>query len=514
MEMKKKEKQVQLLQFSKRLRSDPIFFSEKILGIPLHPGQVQWVTNATKKINILRPGNRWGKTFTEAVLHTWHLMTKTQLTERMFTPEEWLDQPYETLNFGPAYEQAREIPRLMRDMIEGHIMFPKHMHDKWGKTNKSMLKGWAIVDDRIETERLPSLQLMTGGKLLIRSYSDMGSAFKAKSLAFISGDECAEIKELWTFTNVTLLPRVVDMKGMIHFVGTPQPEGHDYMMMIERAQEEMAKEEEHDDFIASLYTQKGTMYDNVYLDKDEIKKTEEIADEALRLQIIEGEYVESGDKYFGYERVANAVDKKLEWLEEGLPGRKYLLSVDFAGGKSQWSDYTVMMVIDYTEEPYTLAHLFRIRGDRMSIPMQYEKVGEILDKFDGKLIIDGSSLGGKNAAAFLRHLSPIVVDITPRNKAEMLQALKHAFDGGRSEKRKRTLKNQDGKLVDMVEEWGLIRYPKNDVLLRELQNYKLDDKKLRQDMVMTLAQAVWWIELRRPKHPRNRMVVIDDWSVI
>jgi len=503
-----------LFDFSQKIRSEPIFFIEKMLGIPLHEEQKRWVTKADCKINILRPGNRWGKTFVEAGLHIWQLMTKPQLTKNMFSAEEWLDQPYETLNFGPAYEQAREIPRIMKDMIEGRIMFPAHLQAKWGKTNNSKLKGWAIMEDRIETERLPSLQLITGGKLLIRSYADMGSAFKAKSLAFISGDECADIRELWTFTNVTLLPRVVDLSGMIHYVGTPQPEGHDYMLMIERAQEQMDKGKADSGYIPVMYTQKGTMYDNTFLDKNEIKKTEEIADEALRLQIIEGEYVESGDKYFGYERIAHSVDPNLHWQDEGYPNRKYLLSVDFAGGNSRWSDYTVMLVIDYTQEPFQVVYMFRIRGDQMSIPIQYEKVDELVAKFPGKLIIDGSSLGGKNAAAFLHHLHPIVVEIGAKNKAEMLQALKHAFDGGRSEKRKRKLINVGGRLEDAVADWGLIRYPKDDYMLREFQNYKLDDKQIRQDIVMTLAQGIWWIELRRPQQSRHRMVTVDAWSVV
>lgn len=505
-----------LFDFSQRIRNSPIFFAEKILGIPLHAGQRKWVENANKKINILRPGNRWGKTFTEAVLHIWQLMTKPQLNVvGLLSAEEWLDQPYETLNFGPAYEQAREIPRLMRDIIEGRVTFPKELQEKWGRTNNSKLKGWAIIDDRIDNERLPSLQLMTGAKLLIRSYSDMGGAFKAKALAFISGDECADIAELWTFTNVTLLPRVVDLRGMIHYVGTPQPNGQDYMMMIEKAQEQMQLKDDNPDLEISMYTQKGTMYENEFLDKAEIKKTEEIADEALRLQIIEGEYVESGDKYFGYERIANATDMKLQYQDSGYDGRKYILSVDFAGGQSKWADFTVMLVIDYTEEPYKVVHMYRTRGNEMSIPMQYEKVAEIKEKFLGsKLIIDGSSLGGKNAAAFLQHLHPICVDLTPKNKAEMLQALKHAFDGGRSNTRRRKLQSSGGKLVDNNKEWGMIRYPNDPLIIRELQNYSLDDKKLRQDIVMTIAQAVWWLELRRPKQARNRMVVIDNWSVV
>ncbi len=494
--------------YSNKLRDDVEFFSEKILGIPFHDGQKKWFKESFRKINILRPGNRWGKTMSEAIKHIHQCMTKPLLAGRVISEQEWLDQPYETLNFGPGYEQAREVPRLVKDIIEGKIMFPKALHEEWGRTNRSQLKGWAIMEDRVDAQMLPSLTFITGAKILVRSYSEMGAAFKAKSLAFISGDECADIAELWTFTNITLLPRLVSLGGVLDFVGTPQPEGHDYLRMIEMAEEDM--EGKGDNF----YTQRGTMYDNTFLNPAEIKKTEDIADPMLRRQIIEGEYVESGDKYFGFERISNAVDDSLRWLERGEADRKYITTADFAGGKSVWTDFTVIAVVDYTEEPYFLAHYFRIQGNKMPIPMQYAKVEEIKEKFPGKLIIDASALGGKNAQAFLRHLKPIPLDIGGRLKAEMLSTYKTAFDGGQSKKFRRKVEFVDKEVVDKNPVWGLIRMPNEPAIIAEHQNYRLDDKKIRNDIVMTVAQAIWWIEMRRPKQSRNKMHKVDFNAII
>ena len=58
-----------------------------------------------------------------------------------------------------------------------------------------------------------------------------------------------------------------------------------------------------------FYTQRGRMYDNVYLPKIAIQEIERIADVNMREQIINGEYVEVGDKYFGFERIQNSVDR-------------------------------------------------------------------------------------------------------------------------------------------------------------------------------------------------------------
>ena len=495
------------MDLSSQIRSNPIVFADKILGLPLHPSQIQWIEGATKKINILRPGNRWGKSLVEAVIHTWQCMCKPGLEGRVNTPSQWLQVDYQTMNFGPGYEQAREVLRLVRDLVQGNILMPPKMQEAYGYTNNSLLKDWAIAEDKSEAQMLPQITFRNGAKVLGRSYSEMGQAFKMKRLAFISGDECADINELWTFTNGTLLPRLVDMGGIIHFVGTPQPEGIDYMQMIEMAEEDMARPDWGTD--GQFYTQKGSMYDNVFLPRDEIERTERIADETLRKQIIYGEYVETGDKYFGTERVLNSIDRDMALLEEGVPGRKYLVTADFAGGESVWADYTACLVIDYTEEPYRIVNFWRIKGGDMPIPIQYRQVEDICKRFPGRLIIDATALGGKNAMAFLQHLRPIPMEISVRTKGEMLATLKMTFDGGNSGMMQRKIDYTGGGKKDVNPLWGLLRFPDIPVLVHELQNYKLDDTKLRTDCVMAMAQGIWWIEMRKPRITHKGEVPFD-----
>ena len=55
------------IEYSTKIRTDPVYFARHILGLPLHSGQIQWIRNSTKKVNILRPGNRWGKSFVQAI---------------------------------------------------------------------------------------------------------------------------------------------------------------------------------------------------------------------------------------------------------------------------------------------------------------------------------------------------------------------------------------------------------------------------------------------------------------
>jgi hypothetical protein len=482
-----------------------------MLGIDLHPGQIEWIRKSTKRVNILRPGNRYGKTFIAAIKHIWHGMCKPRLDGKVLTNNEWLRVEYQVLNFGPTYELGRGALQMARDIVQGNILLPT------GETNHSLLKDWAIIEDKSESSVLPSITFITGAKLLGRSYSEMGSAFKMKGLAYVAGDECADIDELWTFVNNTLLPRVVSFNGTIDLVGTPQPEGHDYLRMIEMAEEDMKRPDYETRGL--FYTQKGRMYENSFLPKAAIQEIERIADPIMREQIINGEYVEIGDKYFGFDRIQNAVDPTLQLIEYGEPGRKYITSADFAGGESAWADYTVILTLDYTEEPFKVVNFKRFKGGDVPIPMQYKQVEETVMAFGGlrTLIIDGSALGGKNAKAFLDHLQPISQEYGPTKsstlKADMLATLKIALDGGQSSSRKREREIINGDWTEKKEDWGLLRFPNISSLVHELQNYKVDDTKIRTDTVMALAMAVFFIERRRPKMERTRAMDIDFLSI-
>lgn len=510
-----------LASLSKRIREPDgiVIFAEQILGLPVskHPGQVKWLTSSKKRINILRPGNKFGKSLIGAVKHIYHAYTKINMEGMYTSVEEWQKLKYDTLNFGPGYEQAREILRMVIDICQGEVFIPVEFQKEWGVTNKSLLKDWFITEDRSDANMLPSISFWSGVNLLGRSYSDMGGAFKMKGIAYLSGDEVADIAELWTFTNGTLLPRGVAYKNFqIDYYGTPQAEGHDYMRMIEMAEEDM----QHPDWVEDgmFYVQKGTMFENPFLDKDTVQSLNKIQDPILKRQVLYGEYVETGEKYFGFERVQNAVDNKLYYIDKGLAGRKYLVCVDFAGGESAWADYTVIGVIDYTEERYRLVHFRRFKGGDMPIPMQYKLIEDIYNNFkegfEGqtasvKLVIDSSALGGKNALAFLKQLNPIQFDMTSSSKAQMLATLKIAFDGGTSDKYKRKSRLEIGEVIDDNPDWGLIRIPNEPALISELQNYKLDDKKIRTDCVMMLGMGIHYLEMRRPKHPKNRVIDFD-----
>lgn len=509
-----------------RARNDILFFSERFLGLPtsMHKGQVKWLQNSTKQINILRPGNKWGKSLIGAVKHLWHAATKPLIPGKM-TTEERLRAKYDTLNFGPGYEQAREILRMARDISQGNILLPEEVREEinphtnctWGTYNDSFLKGWFILSDKADAGVLPELKFATNVTLYGRSYDEMGAAFKMKALAYISGDEVADITELWTFTNGTLIPRLSTFKGgQIDYYGTPQPEGHDYQRMIAMAEEDMSRPSWKEDGL--FYTQRGSMYENPFLPRETVESIERIMDPTMREQVVHGDFVETGEKYFGFERIQHAIDVNLQLLESGEPNRKYITSADFAGGDSYWADFTVILTIDYTEEPYKVVYFRRFKGGDIPIPMQYQLVREIITRFPGHLILDSTALGGKNAMAFLSDLSPISADFKPQGnsnyKSEMLATLKIVLDGGTVEKFRRRREKVDGKWLDTNADWGLLKLPNIPDMIRELQNYKMEDAKINNDCVMALGMPVHWLELRRPKRQPKQAFELDFLGII
>lgn len=476
-------------EYSQRVRNDIVFFTKNELGIDFSKAQEIWVTNSTKLVNILTPGNQWGKTLTEAIKHIHHAFTKKTLDGRLATPEEWLRAEYETLNFGLTYEIAKPVKDYITKIVEGELLITEksgHSH-----FNDSKLKGWAIVENK--DNPLPQITWYNGSKTLFRSYDQMGASFKARRLAFVSGDECGDIPDLITFVNGTLLPRVVAMRGSIDLIGTPQAnKSEDYQRMVQEAKEDPDEQ---------YYYQGGSMYENDFLPREAIAAIERVADPEMRKQIIYGEFVSTGEKFFAWDEISNAVDPYIKLLDRARGG-KYLCAVDFSAAE----DYTVIMVVDYSMEPYRVVYHQRFKGKKVSIPMQYELVKDVCRRFNARLIIDSSALGGKNALAQLGSSNPISFNFTPKSKAEMLSSLKIAFQGGQSEKFRRDLVEEGGIQKDMNQNWGLIRIPEIPELIRELQNYRLDDENIKNDQVMTLGMAIHWIELRRPKKHRS---VID-----
>lgn len=502
-------------------------FAEHFLGVDLykHKGQNKWIRNSRKVINILKPANQWGKTMVESIIHIWQHMVRPQLYGRVSSVGIWEDIRYETLNFGKTYEIARGVLETAVDICESNFLLVT------GDTNKSILEGWAIQRIVDQMNKPPEIQWYNGsGRLLIRSYDDLGSAFKRKRLAFVSGDECGDIPELNLFVTGTLLPRVAFLRGYIHLVGTSQPQGIEYEELAQKAQESMLNEEEQG-IPSEYYFQQGSVFENPYLDPDYVRKIESVADPELRKQIIYGEYVDYAQHYFNYDEVSNMFRDDMEYdtatcmTEAPDPAGYYVIIGDYAAT----NDETAITVIRYNIKivgpdkkvkymPYRIVYHKAFKGETVPISSQYEITRYVYNLYrEGTkidFVYDAQSLGGKNVGDALADLHgrpfPPTGMSPAQAKAEALGTLKDVASRGR-----KIGIGTGGKVYDIVETWGFLRISsKIKPLRKQFEVYRLDDKKLTQDRLMTVAMGIHFIEKRLPSVSHKGAVPLDISSTI
>src|SRR5688572_2492281 len=89
-----------LREVMKKGENDLVLFTNELLGLPLHPGQIQYLEEAHAKINTLVPSNRWGKTTIDAILHIHANFYKKGLPKG--NRAAWLGAAYRTANTAPA----------------------------------------------------------------------------------------------------------------------------------------------------------------------------------------------------------------------------------------------------------------------------------------------------------------------------------------------------------------------------------------------------------------------------
>jgi len=498
---------------------DIVEFAQIILGMPLNPGQIYWLQNSNRLVNILKPSNQWGKTTGEAIAHIYHAMCKPQLDRFNADFDTWIRTRYQTLNFGKTYEVAKGVMEAIIDITESNYLLPT------GEFNKSLLTGWAIKDIQ-DAPKLPRIVWWNGSETLIRSYDGLGESFKRLKLAFISGDECGDIPELVLFLNGTLIPRSFFYKASIHLVGTAQPKGLDYEELEETALEDIREKGEESDFFvlsAKNNPQMANVYQNIFMPTDYLKKIEGTVDEQLRKQIIYGQYVDAGDHLYTWEEVNQMFTQHIPYneetgmSEEPIEGAYYVFAVDLAAS----DDETSLTGIRYnrkkqiylpTGETITKPMKHKIifhkawKGKAIPLYLQYELIKQyflsykIISPVRCKFVYDAGSLGGKNAQEAFKDLGtiypfPPVGRSYAEIKAEMFGIIKEVLGRGRE-----FAINESGKKVDKNHEWGGIEASLSlKELKRQLEVAAKDDVKLKNDQFSSLGMALHFVERRVPK---------------
>lgn len=503
-------------------------FAREALGIPLHQGQIFWLDKSKKVVNVLKPGNQWGKTTIEAVKHVYEACCKPKMDRFNPTYDVWLRTMYRTLNFGKTYEVARGVQEAIVDMVEGQYLLPS------GDFNTSLLSGWAmkkIVEPG--GSQMPKIVWFNRSETLIRSYDDLGSAFKRLKLAFVSGDECGDIPELNLFLTGTLIPRIAFMRGSIDLVGTAQPRGIEYETLAESIEEEIKEVgvDEASRFIISFNTfpEFASVYANEFMPREAIADIEKVADPELRKQIIYGIHVNPGDKLYTFDECRQMFKDDIPYNAESgfseAPQEEafYVFSTDLAASTDETSCTCIKYNIRTKKEDGTfIQHPHKIvfhkawKGNLYPLSLQYELIAEYFMMFKRvspvrtTFLYDAGSLGGKNAEQAFKALHGKPFPPKGRSyaeiKAEMFGKIKEVLGRGRKFR-----VGEKGELIDEDPEWGGIRASGElKELRRQIETMSKDDKKLKNDQFSSLGMAIHYIEARAPKVSHAKAVTFSS----
>ena len=478
-------------------KTDEVFFFRYFLGMTVHEGQKEWSRKSTKVVNILSCGNKWGKTAFTAARHIHKNFYKLGANG---DPEDVERMEYQTLVISPVSSQSARTKQYIEQILNSSFSWndPKTGHRV---TNKCKI-GWFFIN-AVSGEKA-CINYLNGSRTDIRSIGDdKGSKIQGSDYYFISYDEYSRSHHLEEEMEANILPRLALYGGNLDLIGTPDKDSPSLQYCFELIQS--SKEDD-----SPYYVQGGAMRDNTFISAENRDRTlAAIKDEQTRKQVEDGEIVFAGGRVFDAQVIANIWLPDAEWKEESYDlfrdyisedeyktelmgyvfevppteegpngkyiGGKYLISMDWH--LSDGGDETVIYVIRYDVEPYRLVYFLATRRGNPFV--KHDKVRNLHRIYNNASLVVDSQGVGRQLQYDLEDLEPTCFDWTSQGKDKkvMIQILKNylAFKVG----------------ITLV---GKFRAPRIKTLSDQLAAYKEDDKALKQDHVMTLGVAAWWIE--------------------
>ena len=497
----------------RRLWRDPNYFVKTLLPLDPHDGQARWLSEAKAPINVLVPGNRFGKSTVIAMRHIWHCFGK--VGAKPGPKETWMTMPYETISVAHSADQAEIVFNMAKRMLSHPAIKP--------------------FVKRIYATPFPRIVFYNNAVMHCRSAHDGGKYIDGHAYRFISIDEAGYIENLKELMTSVIVMRLAG-GGLIDLIGTPKGYGDLYWYANRGLRG-----------VKGYYTQRGSIYDNPHLSPEDIKMRDELlshADPRLRDQVIYGEFVSLTGMAFTRDQLDNAFVEGMPAHTDYIPGHRYVQAWDLG----RRTDYTVGVTLDVTNTPWQLVDFVRLN----KVPWEtiYEQIARKRDEYHVyRPIIDATGPQGDVIEEELVKRGVFVEAVktsTKVLKTELINTLQAALDHGREQVGERDWLDEamvihkvpdlegprtgpwsrppcahqrlevpvDGhgmrfegadldRWVRSVAQvpcygpgyrephsWGWLRMPVITQLVDEMGTYQFDDKELVQDCVFALALAV------------------------
>jgi len=414
----------------RRALRDPEYFSRKVLGIKPHPGQARWLANSIRPENLLATGNRWGKSYVQAIKLLHRALFKIRplkydAADRYTMVAASITQDQAGIIFNAALRIIRQ-----NDLLSVLLKSVKHTP-------------------------YPEMAFGNGSVITARTTQNRGHYLLGNDYDFFSFDEAAFETDPEYLINDVIMMRLADRDGVLDLISTPNGKNWFYRRMLE-----LEKDEERG------YVQFGDSRDNPYLSEKALARRLISLPSDRVAQNIEGRFIDNTRTVFSTRDIDAALVENS--LEPRRDGRSYISGWDLARKQT----HTVGMTFDVTERPYRLVAFERFTNRDWADVVA--AIRRMYREYRGTLVIDGTGLGDVILSE-LSDLNPIGVVFSPRTKSELLTNLLMMHNRHEIVYQQIT-QNEDGGRV-----WGLEQ---------EMREITWEDNN-RFDAVMSMALAIW-----------------------
>jgi len=416
----------------KRAINDPVYFAREFLEIEPHPGQAKWLSCSTRPENALHTGNRWGKSFVQAIKFLHRCIFKIR-------KPAYRGLKYQAANVSITLDQAQ--------IVYYHIL---------ALLNRSKFIS-ALVGEALLTP-FPHIRFGNGALFWARSTQNNAEYLLGHDFDFINFDEVAYETNPEYVIDQVLVMRLADREGTLDFTSTPK--GRNWIF---RKCQQLGNNPNLG------YVQNGDCLQNPHISREYLEFRQRTLSEKKVAQNIFGQFVDEENSLLKEEQIAWALANSTG-LCPPIGGHAYITGWDL-GRKQSW---TVGITIDISVRPYQMVSLERFQKDWLE---QMEIIRQKKRLYPGLVVIDSTGIGDVIMAE-LADIKPVGFHFGERGGRAKLDLI--------SNLQLLHLKNQIAyPVLEQFTEKGNIWS-----LLDELRELSWDSKESL-DGAMALALALW-----------------------
>jgi hypothetical protein len=415
---------------------DPAAFARLCLGVELHEGQRKWLTNATRRENVLVTGNRWGKSFATAVRLIHHAVYRLR-----------------PLRYDSCGRYRAAVASITQD--QANIVF--HQVIRLIHQSPCLLP----LVESITWTPYPRLTLENGATIEARTTQNRGEHLLGNDYDLFIFDEVAfETCPEYVVEEVILM-RLADREGILDLVSTPN--GKNWFYQRARDISEGCRRG---------YCQSGDSRENPYISEEYLEdRVRYFSDTRLRQNIM-GQFVDSGGEVIPGAQIDSALNRYAQTRPRTC-SRFYLSGWDLARKQTA----TVGITVEMQDSLVRIVKLERFRQAEWVTVIEHIKQRQL--EFPGRLVVDGTGLGDV-VVEQLREFNPEAVVFTEAVKATLLANVELFHARGQIAYPRYELPDGPGRVWSLEDELRAARWDDNN----------------RCDALMALALALWPLRKR------------------